>query len=87
MFILIFVLPEGWVKPMLVLQTPMLISFLNQVVKSFPRRARHACRASGEEWVAGKQDAREFQSEEEYLNSLELQGWRKIYGKFRPPNF
>ena len=60
---------------------------LIQVVKSFPRfqrpaRARQhatcACRASGAEWVAGEQDDREFQSEEEYLKSLELQGWRNI---------
>eukprot|EP00435_Cladocopium_sp_Y103_P012255 s4673_g3.t1 len=49
-----------------------------EVVKSFPRRARyawHTCRAaSGAEWIAGEQDDCEFQSEEDYLKSLELQG-------------
>lgn len=57
-----------------------------EVVKSFPRRAARAhatcaCRASGAEWVAGEQDDREFQSEEEYLKSLELQG--ALPGGFR----
>jgi hypothetical protein len=69
---------------------------LIQVVKSFPRfqrpaRARQhatcACRASGAEWVAGEQDDREFQSEEEYLKSLELQGWRNILERIRPAVF
>ena len=86
-------LPTGWIKPMVLFQPPMVCGSPDyQVVKSFPRRAARAhatcaCRASGAEWVPGEQDDREFQSEEEYLKSLELQGWRNILEHIRPAVF